>query len=125
MSGLAYRYEIPRHLQGRVSNNALEFLASTIGVWLDLISKTVTKEDCLLPFTDSSSACRWLHKSSFTNDNHKFHAKVAEKLSTILNEHETTIYAQHFKGEWNVVADSLSRDFHLTDDVHSLSGCIT
>ena len=36
MSGLAYRYHIPRDLQGRVSNNALEFLASTTGVWLVL-----------------------------------------------------------------------------------------
>ena len=99
MSGLAYRYHIPRDLQGRVSNNALEFLASTTGVWLDVLSNNVQKEDCILPFTDSSSACGWLHKSSFTKEHHKFHEKVAEKLSTVLNNCEATAYAQHFKGK--------------------------
>ena len=116
MSGLAYRYHIPRYLQGRVSNNALEFLASTTGVWLDIHMKTINIEDCILPFTDSSSACGWLHKSSFTEEHHRFHAKVAEKLSILINNAKATVYAQHFKGEWNVVADSLSRDFHLSDE---------
>ena len=35
-NGRAYRYNLPRHLQGRVSNNALEFLASMVGCWLDI-----------------------------------------------------------------------------------------
>lgn len=30
-------------------------------------------------------------------------------------EAQSTIYSQHFKGLWDVVADNLSRDFHLSD----------
>ena len=37
ITGTAYRYNLPRHLQGRVSNNALEFLASVVGCWFDII----------------------------------------------------------------------------------------
>ena len=33
ITGRAYRYHIPRHLQGRVSNNGLEFLASVVGCY--------------------------------------------------------------------------------------------
>ena len=78
ISGRASRYKIPTHLQNRVSNNALKFLAFTIGCWLDYLEGEIEPEDCSLALTNSSSAKGWIHKSSFTDHHHSFHAKVAE-----------------------------------------------
>ena len=114
-NGRAYRYMIPRHLQGRVSNNALEFLASMVGCWLDIIEGRVPRHSCYLAMTDSSSCSGWIHKSNFTTTDQSFHAAIAELLATIFLDAESTLYSQHFRGIWNVIADSLSRDFHLTD----------
>ena len=115
VKGLAYRYHLPRPLQGRVSNNALEFLASTVGCWLDYLNGEIPPLSCILALTDSSSACGWLHKSSFTSSDHSFHAEVAELLATIFIDADSSLYSQHFAGSLNVIADSLSRDHHLSD----------
>ena len=113
--GRAYRFHIPRELQGRVSNNALEFLASVVGCLLDIHDNHIQEEDCILALTDNSSCAAWMHKSNFASTDHSFHASVAEKLASTYLHRNATIYSQHFRGTWNVVADSLSRDFHLSD----------
>ena len=41
---------------------------------------------------------------------------VARKLASLVMKHNFCMYSQHFAGWLNVVADSLSRDFHLKDD---------
>ena len=114
-NGRAYRYNIPRHLQGRVSNNALEFLASMVGCWVDIFEGKVAKYSCYLANTDSSSCAGWIYNSNFISIDQLFHLLVAEKLATIFMAANSTLYSQHFRGIWNVIADSLSRDFHLTD----------
>ena len=116
LSGRAYRYHLPRSIQGRVSNNALEFLASVVGCWVDLLHGSVAPQSCILAFTDNSSACGWLHKSNFVKVHHSFHANLAEKLATLFINADSTIYSQHFPGTSNVIADSLSRDFHIPDE---------
>ena len=113
ITGRAYRYNLPRHLQGRVSNNALEFLASMVGCWFDFLSGDIPPESCILALTDSSSACGWLHKSNFQSPDQSFHASVAEHLATIFMQAQSSIYSQHFAGRLNIIADSLSRDFHI------------
>ena len=115
IKGSAYRYHLPRHLQGRVSNNALEFLASTVGCWLDFILGHIPSQSCILENSDSSSACGWLHKSSFVSVDHSFHALVAEQLANKFISADSSLYSQHFAGHLNVIADSLSRDHHLSD----------
>ena len=115
ISGKAYRYHLPRHLQGRVSNNALEFLASVVGCWVNILEGTIKPKSCILALTDNSSACGWLHKTNFIRKCHVFHATVAEKLATLFINADSTIYSQHFAGSLNVIADSLSRDFHIPD----------
>ena len=98
ITGRAYRYNLPRHLQGRVSNNALEFLASMVGCWFDFISGDVPPESYILALTDSSSACGWLHKSNFQSSDQSFHASVAEQLASIFIQSKSSIYSQHFAG---------------------------
>ena len=115
LTGRAYRYNLPRHLQGRVSNNALEFLASLVGCWVDILEGQVPPESCYLANTDSSCCLGWIYKSNFQTIDHSFHSDIAELLATLFMEAQSTIFSQHFKGIWNVIADSLSRDFHLSD----------
>ena len=63
--------------------------------------------------TVNSSAVGWLHKSNFNPISHGPHGIVARTLANILLESETSITSQHTPGKSNIVADSLSRDFHL------------
>ena len=85
LTGKEYCYNLPRHLQGRVSNNALEFLASMLGCWVKILDGSVTPHSCILALADNSSACVWLHKSNFISADHSFHAAIAKKLATLLN----------------------------------------
>ena len=68
-----------------------------------------------LAFTDSSSALSWIHKESFDPVNIESHDAVAIWLGWTLVSHETSLYSQHIKGTENIIADSLSRDSHKSD----------
>ena len=51
--------QIPAHLQFRATLNFLEFIASTVGIWIDIIEDNTqplhsTILDCELSMTDSS-----------------------------------------------------------------------
>ena len=44
------------------------------------------------------------------------HMEAARKLATLLIDSNGTLYSQWFPGIENIIADVLSRDFHLSDD---------
>ena len=71
----------------------------------------------ILAFTDSSSALGWMHKSSFDPVNPESHDAVARWLGWTLISHETSLYSHHIKGTGNIIADSLLRDFHKSDQI--------
>jgi hypothetical protein len=114
--GHAWRYQIPTHLQLRASINLLEFIASIITVDLSInMDKHNTKYPNILAYTDSSSALGWLYHSTFNPVKDLQHDKVARHFANLLFKNEATIYPEHIPGKHNVIADSLSRDFHLTN----------
>ena len=94
--------------------NTKEFIAATIGLWLELFATEDehTKIHCL---TDNSSAIWWLFKANFNPDTQQKHDMIARKMASILLHHEAALYPQHIPGESNTIADSLSRDFHFTN----------
>ena len=47
----------------------LEFLASCIGPWIDLIENNLPPFSCTLSQTDSTTTAGWLRKSNFKDDN--------------------------------------------------------
>ena len=55
-SGRAWRYELPTHLLWRATLNMLEFIAATIGSWIDLIKQTLPPLSCILSMTDSTTS---------------------------------------------------------------------
>jgi hypothetical protein len=113
--GHAWRYLIPLHLRNRASINFLEFLAAIITIKLSLLYDTHdTVHPHILAFTDSSSALGWMYHSTFNPVKDTMHDTLARHLARHLFDHRATLHPEHIPGKHNVVADSLSRDFHLT-----------
>ena len=113
MSGLAWRWELPNHMQGKFSINLLEFLAAAVTIEMTL--RASNKPQKILFLTDSTSALGWMYKASFS-ESKPIHDKVARWLALKLMEKESALYSQHFKGKHNTIADSLSLDQHLSND---------
>jgi hypothetical protein len=66
--------------------------------------------------TDSTTAMGWLRKSNFANKLDEFiQLSTTRKLADIILSSEVNLYSQWFPGDENIIADSLSRDFHLSD----------
>ena len=112
-NGICWRIPLPNWMIGKFHINFLEFLAAWIGIWIELLNcpKSYMRILCL---TDSSSALGWLYKSNFCPDSQKYNDIVARKLATTMMEKEAALYSQHIKGSSNTIADSLSRDQHLS-----------
>jgi len=117
--GLAWRWHLPNHLLSRAHINLLEFLASIICIWLDILRGKVPPQSCILSMGDSTTATGWLRKSNFQEDNEddeETTAKLvaARHLATLIQNAQACLYAQWFKGEDNDISDSLSRDLHIS-----------
>ena len=112
MRGLAWRMKLPDEMIGKLSINLLEFLASVITIYLTL--QEIIGPQKILAYTDSSSALGWLYKASFS-ETQPMHDEVARWLASILMEHDSALYSQHIRGIQNFIADSLSRDHHLSN----------
>jgi hypothetical protein len=109
-TGLAWRIQIPDHLVGRGSINFLEFLATVIAIRMD----NPPRESCVNSQTDNTSAESWLRCSNFHDEN-KANMDLARWLGLHIMEQEICLYSEYLPGDDNDIADSLSRDFHLTD----------
>ena len=93
--------------------NLLEFLASAVTIYMTILQ--LGKGSHILAFTYSSSALGWTQKASFDPVNAESHDAVARWLGWTLVSHETSLYSQHIKGTESIIAYSLSRDFHRSD----------
>ena len=63
--GFAWRFEIPEDLCFRASNNLLEYIASIITPWVDMLTGQLNRGDCTLSMMDSSTSAGWLRKMNF------------------------------------------------------------
>jgi len=120
ISGRAWRFELPVNLRLRSSLNSLEFIASVITIWVDILENKISPEDCILSQSDSTSASGWLRKSIFSGDEDSIiQMTTARHLASFILQSKSCLYSQWFPGRENSVADSLSRDFHLNDSILS------
>ena len=116
--GFAWRWQIPHQLQQRVSINLLEFIAACVTAEFTLKALTTTNSTRgirVMSLTDNSSALGWLHHSTFNPVENPMHDVVARRLATQLFSHNSSLFAQHIPGNQNIIADSLSRDFTLSE----------
>jgi hypothetical protein len=123
-SGQAWRFLIPPELRGRAHINLLEFIIQVVSIWCDIHHKNVNKHDCLLAMGDNTTAAGWCRRTNFRE---KFEGdqewivkqKVARRLANLILDSDSVLYTQWFKGSWNLVTDSLSRDVHfLSPELH-------
>jgi hypothetical protein len=114
--GVVWRYLLPPDLIGRVSLNTLEFLASYVGLAMELLfGPAPTPFEVFLSQGNSTSASGWMRKSSFSDATPTQTAIAHATALFLLEQHTLAHYSQWFPGKDNNVADSLSRDFHLLD----------
>jgi hypothetical protein len=121
VTGKAWRFEIPIHLRLRTSLNSLEHLATYIQLAFEAsTSPGLPPQSVILTGTDSTTAAGWLHHSSFddsTPDSPSLRLLVARATAQLLLDQSSVLFPKWFAGKENQVADSLSRDHHLANDV--------
>jgi len=113
-TGVAWRYKLPNDLIGRASLNTLEFLAAHITNAMQIEHGNIPKYSTLLTQGDSTTAAGWLGNSNF-NDGQPTCLHIARSFSRLYHRHQLINFSQWFPGDENGVADSLSRDFHITN----------
>ena len=89
-------------------------MAAIVTIWIDILEGFIPKLACLLGCTDSSSTVGWMHRSNFEPVAKPIHECLARHLARILMAAQCTLYSQHQKGKYNVIADILSRWFFLS-----------
>lgn len=114
LTGRAWRFELPSHLKGHVSNNILEYLAEIVGIWMGILDGEVKKDDCIFSCTDNTSAVGWSRRTNFAVSD-SVELKFSRKLASLILDTNCCLYTQHIRGIHNWIADSLSRDFHIPD----------
>lgn len=116
-SGVGWRWEIPIHLQNRASLNFLEHAASYVAVEVEHHHCPIPPLSCALSQVDSASADGWLDKSNFEEESLPCHFELSRRLARRCIDLKIKSCSQWFPGKQNDVADSLSRDHHLSDYV--------
>ena len=114
--GWAWRYKIPSHLQGLKPNNFLEWIGELVNVKMGKHMESIKKGDCILPVGDNTSALGWLHGVNKDDREYSVYQEISREFVLDMLEMNLTVYKQHIPGIKNILADSLSRDHHLTDD---------
>ena len=112
--GRAWSYIIPKHLRNRAHINMLEYMAQIIALWTDIIENKTQKEDCILAIGDNTSAMGWLRRSNFrykdeSDTTCEVKQRLGRHLATLTLQADITLYKQWLKGDYNQVADSISR----------------
>ena len=119
-SGQAWRYYIAPSLLFRATLNMLEFLASVVTVWVEILEGRVPPLSCILSMTDSTTTAGWLRKSNFQEEDENTDQllckqELARSHASRLLASTIKEYPQWFRGEFNAVSDALSRDYILTN----------
>ena len=114
-TGIAWRYELTTEEQVSFDINQKEYLASAINQYIQL-GYDESPFPCTNDISDNTSSTAWMYKSNFDPQSHPIHNEIARWTATNLMNHNASSYSQHLPGAMNDIADSLSRDFHLTNE---------
>jgi hypothetical protein len=116
--GRAWRFEFPEELLGRASINLLEYIGTLVSPWLDFVEGQMGPEASILSESDNATASAWCHKSNFESIQRPTHLKVSRRYACFLLEAKAQLVNEWLAGVDNKIADSLSRDTHLSPDTH-------
>ena len=110
--GMKWRWRIPCACHGVLTLNLLDFLVSETPMYMTI--QKLGHGSHIPVFTDTSIDLGWMHKDSFEPVNEESHDTVARWLGWTLASNKVYIYSQYIKGTNNIIADLLSRDFHIS-----------
>ena len=112
--GFAWRIRIPASspfFGDDTVNNVLEFLGQAISVKLLLLEAKDEKYPCLLPLGDNTSGIGWMFKSGKLKKGSRYYEPVkmiSREVATSVLERDAQLTAQHLRGDYNDVSDTLS-----------------
>ena len=109
--GPAWRCQIPDDLLGILSINILESIATFWTANLCIRMKGACKILCKV---DSTSARSWMRRNRFDPHVSPAHDAICREMGKMLLKFDSATTIQHIQGKSNVLADSLSRDSHLS-----------
>jgi hypothetical protein len=115
-----WRYYLNPHLKFQASNNLLEHIVAIITPWVDIIPGRLTRGNCALSMTNSTTSEGWLKKPNFIESAKSpiqvmICLKVAHLHASHFLSQEIREYSQWFCGVDNQVANALSWDDDGTD----------
>jgi hypothetical protein len=116
--GRAWRFEFPEHLLGRATINLLEYIGTFVSPWVDFVEGQMEPEASILAESDNATASAWCHKSNFESEQRPTHLKVSRRYASFLLEAKAQLVNEWLAGSDNKIADSLSRDTHLSPEIH-------
>ena len=84
-SGKAWRFEIPSEFLQTVEkqNNLLEFIASIVSVWVEILDGAPA-QSCFLSFADNTSAVGLLHKANVNENSNKQLETATRHFATLV-----------------------------------------
>ncbi len=102
--GHGWHFKVPDDLQFRASNKLLEFLATIITPWTNIIGGRLSPGDCALSMIDSITMEGWMKKSNFVKPNNgpiqaKAYVDEARKYTSIFMSIDVKGYSQWFAQE--------------------------
>ncbi len=90
--GCTWRFEIPEDLCHRASNNLLEYVASIVSPWVDMLAGRLKRGNCALSLMDSSKFAGWLQKTNFREVIGKDTDPVEMKIRIDMARHHATLF---------------------------------
>ena len=116
-TGIGWRYHFTEEQQQAFNLNTKEYIASSIDMEVQSDNtKFITPFPRILNRSDSSSTVGCLHTSNHDPINAPIHNEVAKFYAHNMMTRKACNYSQHFPGKLNIMTDSFSRAFHLSND---------
>jgi len=116
-TGVMWRYRFTETEAKAFTLNTKEYIASAIDMEVQAdMNPNKTPYPCILNRSDSSSTVGWLRKSNHDPEEAPIHNEVARTHARNMMARQACNYSQHLPGRLNIIADCLSRDFHLSDN---------
>ena len=114
---VAWRHRFTEEENKAFTLNCKEYLASAIDMDFQLeLDPDPAPFPCILNETDSTTAMGWIRKSNHDPEEAPVHGAISRFHATNMLKKKACNFSQHLPGNENIVADSFSRDFHLSDD---------
>ena len=116
-TGIGWRYKFSEAEAKAFTLNLKEYIGAAVDTAMQSRNDPSTCPfPCYLNMSDSTSTVGWLKKSNHDPHEAPIHAEVARFQARTIMKINACTYSQHLPGKMNVVTDSLSRDFHLSNE---------